>query len=182
KVMSTLMKTTIVAKPLTKADFAPYGKVIEPYDKDEQTSENCYYINKGYACRHHAIAEAKLDGGNVGMSIFRAKKRDIPIALSVMEYHPFGTQAFFSMNAQDYVVVVAPAGEPPQSADDLTVFYAKSHQGIQYDANVWHHPLLAIGCDSDFLVVDRINGEGNNCYELNIEDWQVQIEISVEQA
>ncbi|OLF39162.1 MULTISPECIES: ureidoglycolate lyase [unclassified Psychrobacter] len=176
------MSTTIVTKPLTKADFAPYGKVIEPYDKEEQTSDNCYHINKGYACRHHAIAEASLNGGTVGMSIFRAKKRELPIALSVMEYHPFGTQAFFSMNGQDYIVVVAPAGKPPQSADDLKVFYAKSHQGVQYDANVWHHPLLALGCDSDFLVIDRINGEGNNCYELEIDDWQVQIEIDRESA
>jgi ureidoglycolate lyase len=175
------MSTTIIAKPLTKAEFAPYGTVIEPYGDDETTPENCFQINNGYACRHHAIAEASLDGGTVGMSIFRAKKRDFPIALSVMEYHPFGTQAFFSMNAQDYIVVVAPAGAPPQSADDLTVFYAKSNQGVQYDANVWHHPLLALGCDSDFLVIDRINGEGKNCYELAIDNWQVSIELESEQ-
>ena len=174
------MSTTIVTKPLTKADFAPYGTVIEPYDKEKQTSDNCYQINNGYATRHHAIAECELDGGIVGMSIFCAKKREIPIALSVMEYHPFGSHAFFSMNGQDYIVVVAPKGEPPQSAADLEVFYAKSHQGVQYDANVWHHPLLALGQDSDFLVIDRINGEGNNCHELDINDWQVFIEIEGE--
>ncbi|PKG82963.1 ureidoglycolate hydrolase [Psychrobacter sp. Sarcosine-02u-2] len=171
------MTTTIIARPLTKAEFAPYGTVIEPYDKEEQTSENCFFINKGYACRHHAITQATLDGGDVGFSIFRAKKRELPIVLSVMEYHPFGSQAFFSMNGQDYIVVVAPAGEPPRSAADLSVFYVKSHQGVQYDANVWHHPLLALGRDSDFLVIDRINGEGNNCYELAIDDWQVNIEV-----
>ena len=43
------MTTTIIARPLTKAEFAPYGTVIEPYDKEEQTSENCFFINKGYA-------------------------------------------------------------------------------------------------------------------------------------
>lgn len=171
------MSTTIIAKPLTKVGFAPYGTVIEPYDEAQQTPENSYHINKGYACRHHAIAEAKLEGGKVGMSIFRAKKRDLPVTLSVMEYHPFGTQAFFSMNAQNYIVVVALAGEPPKSADDLTVFYAQSHQGVQYNPNVWHHPLLALGCDSDFLVIDRIDGEGKNCYELDIDDWHVSIEL-----
>lgn len=34
------MSTTIIAKPLTKAEFAPYGTVIEPYGADEQTPEN----------------------------------------------------------------------------------------------------------------------------------------------
>ena len=171
------MSVTLTAIPLTKAKFAPYGSVIERYNIDEQTADNTYEINNGYAVRHHALAENKLDGGTVGMSIFRAKKRDNPIALSVMEYHPLGTQAFVSMQGQDYIVVVAKAGQPPRSADDLAVFYAKSHQGVQYDANVWHHPLLALGCDSDFLVIDRINGEGNNCHEIDITDWQVSIAL-----
>ena len=175
------MTTTITAKPLTKAEFAPYGTVIESYGEDEATEDNCWHINRGYACRHNAITKVALDGGEVGMSIFRAKRRDCPITLSVMEYHPFGTQAFFSMNGRDYLVVVAPAGEPPKSADDLTVFYAKSHQGIQYDRNVWHHPLLALSADCDFLVIDRINGPGKNCYELDIDDWGVSIEIADEQ-
>ena len=169
------MSVTLTAIPLTKANFAPYGSVIERYSIDEQTADNTYEINNGYAVRHHALAESKLDGGTVGMSIFRAKKRENPIALSVMEYHPLGTQAFVSMQGQDYIVVVAKAGQPPQSSDDLAVFYARSHQGVQYDANVWHHPLLALGCDSDFLVIDRINGEGNNCHEIDITDWQVSI-------
>ena len=38
-------------------------------------------------------------------------------------------------------------------------------------------PLLALGRDSDFLVIDRINGEGNNCHEIDITDWGVLIEL-----
>ncbi|KRG36616.1 ureidoglycolate lyase [Psychrobacter sp. P11G3] len=174
------MSVTLTAKPLTKANFAPYGSVIERYSIDEQTADNTYEINNGYAVRHHALAESKLDGGTVGMSIFRAKKRENPIALSIMEYHPLGTQAFVSMEGQDYIVVVAKAGMSPQSPDDLVVFYAKSNQGVQYDANVWHHPLLALGRDSDFLVIDRINGDGNNCHEIDITDWHVLIELADE--
>ena len=147
------MKTTIIAQPLTKAAFAPYGSVIEPYDDEEKCPENSWDINRGFACRHDSISKVQNDGGEVGFSIFRTKRRDCPITLSVMEYHPFGTQAFFSMNSTDYIVVVAKAGEPPKSADDLEVFYARSYQGVQYDANVWHHPLLALKADCDFLVV-----------------------------
>ena len=176
------MKTTIIAQPLTKAAFAPFGSVIEPYDDEEKCPENSWDINRGYACRHDAISKVQNDGGEVGFSIFRTKRRDCPITLSVMEYHPFGSQAFFSMNSTDYLVVVAKAGEPPKSAADLEVFYAYSHQGVQYDANVWHHPLLALNADCDFLVVDRINGDGNNCHEFEIDDWEVCIDVSAEQA
>ena len=90
------------------------------------------------------------------------------------------TQAFVSMEGQDYIVVVAKAGVPPHSANDLAVFYAKSNQAVQYDTNVWHHPLLALGRDSDFLVIDRINGEGDNCHEIDITDWHVFIELENE--
>lgn len=171
------MSITLVATPLTKASFAAFGTVIEPYEDTEKTALNCYDINNGYATRHHAIAKAEIDGGEVGMSIFVAKPRSLPIELSVMEYHPLGTQAFFSMQGEDYIVVVAAAGNPPQSAEDLSVFYAKSDQGIQYNKGVWHHPLLALNQTSAFLVVDRINGEGNNCTEIDISDWKVQVVV-----
>ncbi|WP_265090229.1 ureidoglycolate lyase [Psychrobacter frigidicola] len=49
------MSTTLIARPLVKADFAPYGSVVEPYGKDDETPENCYHINNGYACRHDAM-------------------------------------------------------------------------------------------------------------------------------
>lgn len=171
------MTTTLIAKPLTKAAFAPFGTVIEPYDDDAKTDKNCFVINNGFATRHHQIARCHTDGGEVGLSIFVAKPRDNPIALSVMEYHPLGSQAFFSMNGLDYVVVVAPAGDAPKHADELSVFYAQSHQGVQYDAGVWHHPLLALEKECSFLVVDRVGGSGNNCIELDISGWNVVIEL-----
>lgn len=169
------MNTILTAKSLTKQNFAAFGTVIEPYDEDQQTPQNCFEINNGFATRHHAIAKVSKEGGDTGLSIFIAKPRRLPIELSVMEYHPLGSQAFFSMQGEDYIVVVAPKGKPPQSAEDLSVFYAKSNQGVQYDAGVWHHPLLALNKASAFLVIDRINGEGDNCTEIDISDWKVQV-------
>ncbi|MGM8886982.1 ureidoglycolate lyase, partial [Psychrobacter sp. 1U2] len=67
------MKTTIIAQPLTKAAFKPYGSVIEPYSDEEKTPENSWDINRGYACRHDSITKVALDGGEVGLSIFRTK-------------------------------------------------------------------------------------------------------------
>ena len=43
-------------------------------------------------------------------------------------------------------------------------FLAHGRQGVNYRANVWHHPLMALGVVSDFLVVDR-DGEGSNLEE-----------------
>lgn len=169
------MTTILTPKSLTQQNFAAFGTVIEPYDEEQKTEDNCYDINAGYATRHHAIAKVSKEGGDTGLSIFIAKPRRLPIQLTVMEHHPLGTQAFFSMQGEDYIVVVAPKGKPPQSAQDLSVFYAKSSQGVQYDAGVWHHPLLALNKVTAFLVIDRINAEDNNCIEIDISDWKVQV-------
>ena len=40
-----------------------------------------------------------------------------------------------------------------------------------------HHPLLALNQVCQFLVVDRVGGEGINCIELDINEWQVQVEF-----
>ncbi|MDZ7749192.1 MAG: ureidoglycolate lyase [Halofilum sp. (in: g-proteobacteria)] len=64
------------------------------------------------------------------------------------------------LNGRPYLVVVA-AGEAP-GPDDVDAFLARGDQGVNYHVNAWHHPLLALGAESDFLVVDR-GGPGDNC-------------------
>ncbi|MEM9107820.1 MAG: ureidoglycolate lyase, partial [Pseudomonadota bacterium] len=56
------------------------------------------------------------------------------------------------------------------------VFLAHGHQGINYRANIWHHPLMALGEVSDFLVVDR-DGEG-----INLEEYSYQVPYIIETA
>jgi ureidoglycolate lyase len=48
------------------------------------------------------------------------------------------------------------------------MFRASGKQGICYAPNVWHHPLLALGQVSDYLVVDR-DGSGVNLEEAHYE-------------
>jgi ureidoglycolate lyase len=83
----------------------------------------------------------------------------------MLERHPRGSQAFIPQNDKPYLVVVAPAGELDPSK--LRAFVSRGWQGVNYARGVWHHPLLALGEVSDFLVVDR-GGEGHNCDEQDL--------------
>jgi ureidoglycolate lyase len=58
---------------------------------------------------------------------------------------------------------VAPAGA--FDAARVRLFRAEGHQGVHYRKGVWHHFLLALDEESDFLVVDRA-GPGDNCEEV----------------
>jgi ureidoglycolate lyase len=75
------------------------------------------------------------------------------------------------MSGHPYLVVVAPAGEVP-TANNLSLFIARPNQGVNYAKGVWHHPLLALGGVSDFLVIDR-SGPGNNCDEVQLEERSI---------
>ncbi|RIX49633.1 MAG: ureidoglycolate lyase [Rhodocyclales bacterium GT-UBC] len=153
----------LLVQPLTREAFAPFGDVIAADDSVQHFS-----INGGNTERYHDLAS--LDPGPEGRmiaSIFRGQPRPLPFSITMMERHPFGSQAFIPLSSEPYLVVVATAGPAP-SADDLHAFLAQPGQGVNYRTGVWHHPLLALHRVSDFLVIDR-SGPGKNCDEVSIE-------------
>lgn len=156
------MKLTV--EPLTQDAFAPFGDVIST-----QTARESFAINQGTTTRFHHISTADVEdeGGKAIISIFRGTPRPMPIEITMMERHPLGSQAFIPMTQQKFLIVVAPAGNPP-SPDDLRAFISDGSQGVTYGKGVWHHPLLVLEPESDFLIVDRA-GPGNNLNEIDLE-------------
>lgn len=153
----------LIVEPLTQEAFAPFGDVIEASDALRH-----FPINGGNTERYHDLATLDPgEGGRVIVSIFRGQPRALPFTVAMMERHPLASQAFVPLAARPYLVVVAPAGEPP-GAEDLRCFLAQPGQGVNYAKGVWHHPLLALEAVSDFLVLDRA-GEGPNCDEVQLD-------------
>ncbi|MBS0515292.1 MAG: ureidoglycolate lyase [Proteobacteria bacterium] len=147
---------------LTQAEFAPFGDVIEAGGGARH-----FPINNGTTERYHDLAKVEVDGaGRAIISIFRAQPRTLPFAITLLERHPLGSQAFMPLNGRPYLVAVAARGKT-FGADDVRVFLARGDQGVNYAAGVWHHPLLALGEVGDFLVVDR-GGPGANCDERSL--------------
>jgi ureidoglycolate lyase len=145
-------------QPLTKEAFAPFGDVIET------DGAQIFGINQGTTQRFHDLANVQtLEGGSTLINIFRGQPRPQPIEIKMMEYHPIGSQAFIPLQPATYLVVVAQKGEAP-AVHDLVAFRAEAHQGVNYAPGVWHHPLLVLQDDHDFLVVDR-GGPGDNLVE-----------------
>jgi ureidoglycolate lyase len=143
---------------LTRESFAPLGYVIETEGAERHS------INQGTATRFHRLATADTgDEGRAIISIFRGVPRPFPIAITMLERHPLGSQAFMPLSNDDWLVVVS---ERPE-ASALRCFRATGTQGVQYAKGVWHHPLLVIASRQDFLIVDR-EGPGDNVEELTL--------------
>lgn len=152
------MSDLLTVKPLTALAFAPFGEVIEA---DPSTMR---LINGGTTERFHALFSPDVvgEGARVIVNIFRGQPRAFPYEIGMMERHPLGSQSFSPLSGRPFLVAVSEdeGGRPARPQ----VFLARPDQGVNYRRNVWHHPLMAIGEVSDFLVVDR-DGSGNNLEE-----------------
>jgi ureidoglycolate lyase len=151
--------TTIVAEPLTREAFAPFGQVIE------LDGAHHYPINGGMAERYHDLAKIELGGPDPRplLSIFRGNPYTLPLTLKLVERHPLGSQAFYPLSPRPFLVVAAldERGAPATPRAFLT----GPGQGVNIAMNTWHGVLTPLDEPADFLIVDR-GGEGNNLEEF----------------
>lgn len=158
---------SLTPEPLTADAFAPFGDVIEAAGATEVLP-----INYGWTTRFNDLAgiDTRDEGGHTIVSIFRSKPL-APLVLKIFERHPLGSQAFVPMQGRPYLVAVAPAGEFDAAA--VRVFRAEPSQGVNYAKGTWHHFLLALEAESDFVVIDRDGAVGENLHEIELTeaDW-----------
>lgn len=160
----------LIPEPLTAEAFSAFGSVIEASDDAVKLD-----INQGHAVRYDRLAEVDVEdeGGAAVISLFRAKPLG-ELVLKMFERHPLGSQSFVPLSGRPYLVAVAPAGD--FDAAKVRLFRAEAHQGVHYRKGVWHHFLLVLDTESDFLVIDRA-GPGDNCEEVALEPAE-QIQVA----
>ncbi|MDH3629487.1 MAG: ureidoglycolate lyase [Gammaproteobacteria bacterium] len=159
-------------QPLTSSGFAPFGDVVEFEGHDS------FPINKGMADRYHALADVELVGEQARaiISLVDSREFDMPRKVDHLEYHPLGSQAFLPLDANSFIVVVAPAANEPDLGK-LAAFVTNGRQGINYRLGTWHHVLLTPYAAMRFICVDR-TGPGDNCIDFFIpESDQLLLEL-----
>jgi ureidoglycolate lyase len=163
--VTDLRARTLTAEPLSAAAFAPFGDVIE-------AAGASFPINGGMCDRFHDLARIEVVGdGRIGVSVGDSRPYALPLAFTLVERHPLGSQAFVPMSEDPFLVVVAPDedGRPGTPRAFLT----GPGQGVNYLRNVWHGVLTPLRRPARFLIVDRI-GTGNNLEEYHYpEPWTV---------
>ncbi len=166
------MRRFLSLEPLTAVAFQPFGDVV-----DVASAARHFTINEGYAERYDDLARIDVGqaGGRPRLSIFRASPRQPPFALSVIERHPLGSQCFMPLSNRPYLVVVSGGIDAPD-LQTLRCFVVAAGVGVNYAPGTWHHPLLALGAPSDFLVLDR-HGPGENCDEVPLPEESFWIDI-----
>ena len=143
---------------LTPAAFAPFGDVIQAPVNGGAAA------NQGTAQRFDDAVPLALTahGGEPLLSLFRVQPVSLPVACTLMERHPLSTQAFVPLGERRFLVLVAPAKLAEPDALAVRAFLTNGRQGVNFRPGTWHHPVLALDTETDFVMVGR-RDRGDDC-------------------
>ncbi len=145
----------ITLKPLTAEAFAPFGQVIE------MRGDFDFSFNEGRADRWADLMDMQVDdGGRMGVSLCVSRPVNLPYQIGFVEKHPLASQAFIPLNERPFLVIVAREENGFVQAPE--VFVTNGSQGVNYFAGTWHGVLSPLERDQNFLIIDRVAGEGEN--------------------
>jgi ureidoglycolate lyase len=158
------MTRTISSRPLDPAAYAAYGTVVHAGEPSTARS-----ANHGDAQAWDALATIEnLRGASARCtaSLFRCRAHlgaELPIRW--LERHALSTQMFVPMGNARYLVVVARGGDAPDLAT-LAAFVVEGARAITYAPGTWHHPMVALDRDADFVNVIFTDGSAGDCDEI----------------
>ena len=142
-------------KKINKENFSQFGQLISTKNVK---SEN---INTNTTKSFYDLVNVQILGNDnqCRINIFKGIKRKFPIQISMLENHPFSSQAFIPLQKTTFIVVVAPISKIPD-LNSIEAFKIPSEEGINFLPKVWHFPLIATE-DSNFLTIDKKDFKNN---------------------
>lgn len=145
----------IVAEPLTRAAFAPFGNVIPPMTRPGRAFFNDNLSN--------ARPAASID---LSLALLEPMKAGV-LRATVMERHRHSSQTFLPLRVARYLVVVAPHGRDGRpDVAGARAFIADGRRGLTYRADIWHHGLTVLDEPGEFAVLmwcDRTEEDEEFC-------------------
>jgi ureidoglycolate lyase len=114
----------IAAQPISAPAFARFGTLID-------AGIDVPRLNFAVPIENHR------DTARANLCIVRPPVVTLPFMVDTMERHAFSTQAFFPLDAQRYLLVVAEGGAAPDLST-LAAFIVPGRQAISYARGVWH--------------------------------------------
>ena len=157
---------------LTRDAYSPYGDVFAATPEENAGVS----ANQGTATRFtvpDAFIQSHAPAGQANVSVFRVSPWcEDTFEVRLLEKHPRSTQIFVPMNAVQYLAVVALGGDTPDLST-LAAFRVPGNQAISYHPGVWHHPMIALERETDFVAMVYEQGGDYDCEvrTLDEQEW-----------
>jgi ureidoglycolate lyase len=150
----------VLLRPSSHSAFSPFGTLVE-------MGRPAVSTNNGTALRHDidSVPAFKVNPKSALVtSIFEAEGLSLPRTVIMLERHPGSQQLIMPISSSGHVVVVCQNGsDDAPDLRTLAAFHFTGRQGMIYRPGAWHHPILALGGKSLFLVQSWQNGDERDC-------------------
>lgn len=152
---------------ISEVEFQEFGEIIQ------LNTVKPKLINQGNCLRFNDLANLDFNPeGRPGISIFQSRIRSMPYKFDLVERHPHGSQFFYPMDNEPFLVIVAPDlnGTPGIPKAYIT----EPFQGINFHRGTWHGVLTPFQGSGFFLVVDWLGSKVNLEEYVYSHCWSVQ--------
>jgi ureidoglycolate lyase len=139
--------------PLTEAEFAPFGTLVE-YSRED-----------GRRKLVEQLQNARPDAAGPQLDFATVSPRALPLTATKMERHRHSSQSFMPVDVARYLVVVAPDADGAPDLAHARAFAASGRQSVTYRAGVWHHPLTPLDRAGSFAILTFRAGDAGD------EEW-----------
>lgn len=140
RIMDVKERLAVRATEIDAEAFAPFGDVIRASASEPRTDWSSAFENRR--------PNARINSHTTSVDAVT-----LPTTLKVMERHVHSFQTFLPLDVDSYLICVAPlGGDDLPDMSSLRAFIVRAGTGITYRANVWHHPMRALGRRAQFSV------------------------------
>lgn len=138
--------TSLIAEPLTEANYAPYGKIIGPLNSQNPIT------GAQFSAKWWRVMTLDISDGTP--EIVYASMPHRPIQIRQFERHLLVTQAFIPLQNQAFLQIVA---EPTDNINPYSIraFILDGSMGVAMHRGTWHVEFFPIGAVGNFVVITR---------------------------
>lgn len=165
----------LIAQPITPQAYAPFGALLHANHPSRPTPR---IANHGAAQAFDDLAplmNGRGDRARPTAAVFRCvpllanQAGIIETPVHWLERHPASTQMFVPMNARRYLLIVALGADSPDLST-LAAFVVNNTSAITYAPGIWHHPMIALDHETDFINFIWQDGTPADCHEVHFPD------------
>lgn len=150
----------INTQPLMPDAFAPFGDVLMGLDGDRGPERH------EFAARFQNLRS----DARPNLTFMRVPIENGEIVIRALERHRFSNQVFVPINGTRQLVAACPSmsdGTPDFTG--LRAFVASGEQAINYSADVWHAPRMALCQPGEFIMFRWDDGSSADTETLTLD-------------
>lgn len=161
--------SSLIARPVQSDSLDGLGSVIDTQDEPR-------VINDGKSRKWDRLIPPEAFEVPMNLGILQTQPGGL--TLRALERHRHTHQFFVPMEPRPYVVVVAGRHSAAPQAGDVRAFLCDGTQGVCFNPDTWHSPLIPVRGTTTFLTAMR----DSSTPDLDIYEFSTSVHLLIKES